>query len=79
MYFSDEHLTFSPRTLFLDVEGIPVVFDPLRAPICQAYDTVPPRPFPAESAFRPGNAQSLTREKFLEMIGRAIIPESRLK
>jgi hypothetical protein len=66
-------IEFAAETLFFSVNGIPVTVGagPGATPpwmYCAAWDVRPPRRFPMDGPAA-SNALSITREKFMEMIG----------
>ena len=60
-------MEFRESTTFWDVEGIPVTLaGPEGVPYSAAWDTVPPRPFPADSVRR--NGGEISRTEFDELV-----------
>lgn len=60
-------MEFPESTTFWDVEGIPVTLAaPPEVPYSAAWDTVPPRPFPADSVRR--NGGQISRPEFDKLV-----------
>jgi hypothetical protein len=60
-------MEFGESTTFWDVEGIPVTLaGPEGVPYSAAWDTVPPRPFPAASVRH--NGAEISRKEFDKLV-----------